>query len=62
MRKATSRGYCICCGSQRDEKGSMIHDEECIWYGAADADYIDENGQRTIIWCPYIPEAAKRWT
>jgi hypothetical protein len=52
------RGYCICCGVQRDENGTMTHDFECIWYEAVDIDYI-KDGERTKIFCPYTPKELK---
>lgn len=59
MKTAWARGFCICCGVQRDETGVMTHDFECIWYGAVDADYRTEDGERLKIFCPYVPEVLK---
>lgn len=53
-RIVTQRGYCVCCGVQRDEQGAMNHDEECMWYGSVDMDYM-KDGERVIIFCPYNP-------
>jgi hypothetical protein len=54
------KGYCSCCGSRRDNEGTMKHNKECTWAEAADVDKITEDGERMKIFCPYIPEILKK--
>lgn len=54
--KHVKRGFCVCCGEQRDEHGVMTHDFECLWYQATDIDYINTDDNEQIkIFCPYYP-------
>lgn len=59
MEKYTAykRGYCMCCGVQRDETGIMTHDFECIWYGYQDIKALNKvTNERIEIFTPYTPK------
>ena len=51
--RLVKRGFCVCCGVQRDEDGIMTHDFECLWYNFSDIVYTNERNEQVIIFCPY---------